>query len=231
MREAMMRRELYTDEMKEVALWAPGFFPGGGIIGGGINVATHAPQVLRLATLADDAARLAAVTDDTVRAAKLGHDALEFANLSNSARVADEAVLVGAGGKWPLIGETPGGAIGQITPTSCGAACGEMLSGVPQTTLISRVGAPTDATTLATGIGSGWRGGYVGPHYFEHLLGLGRPWIAELREPMAKLGHFVVVEGKSGSNILIRDPWAGGSTYVMTESSFLEFWSGTAVFR
>jgi Peptidase C39 family len=111
-----------------------------------------------------------------------------------------------------------------------GAACGEMISGVPQATLVEAAGAPTDVASLSRALGSGWRGGYVGPTQFDKLMGLGRPWAAELYDG-GKLGHFVTVDGRMGSNLLIRDPWAGGSKYQMTLEEFLRMWTGNAVFK
>lgn len=136
--------------------------------------------------------------------------------------------VAGAGGRWTTIDETPGGAVAQQTDTSCGAACGEMLSGIPQRELIDRVGAPTSAADLAVGIGG--RGGYVGPQQLEALVQNG-PFAAHLRDG-SRLGHFVVVQGMDDmGRVLIRDPWAGGSTYSMMLDEFLRVWNGEAVFR
>ncbi|WP_394828326.1 RHS repeat-associated core domain-containing protein [Pendulispora albinea] len=134
----------------------------------------------------------------------------------------------GAGGKgWRVINESAGGAVGQRTPTSCGAACGEMVSGIPQDELIPRVGAPTDAKFLGKGIGR--IGGYLGPNLYSHLMGLKRPWIAELRSGPQGISHFVVVDGMQGANLFIRDPWNGGSTYEMTVDAFHDAWTGNGV--
>ena len=132
----------------------------------------------------------------------------------------------GAGGTWPVIGETPGGAIGQSTPLSCGAACGEMVSGVPQATIIQRAGTPMSAGALGDAIG--WRGGATGAP-LSQLAGLRGPWVAELRSGSGGLGHFVVVDGAQGGNLMIRDPWAGGSTYQMTFEAFTNHWTTRVV--
>lgn len=129
-----------------------------------------------------------------------------------------------------MIGEQSGGAIGQSSSVSCGAACGEMLTDIPEADLIRAVGAPTDPSALARGLGGDWRGGYVGPDQLDALTELGRPWAAELYEG-GKLGHMVVVDGAESGNFLIRDPWAGGSTYQMTTDEFMRVWTGRAVFR
>lgn len=143
----------------------------------------------------------------------------------------EEATAVGAGGGWQTIDETPGGAVGQLTSTSCVAACGEMLSGgtMSQASLIGKIGDPSDSGLLAHALGAGWRGGYVGPGQLDQLLGLGRPFGAEFYEG-GGLGHMVVVDGNNAiGNFMIRDPWGGGSTYSMTADEFLRVWNGNAV--
>jgi RHS repeat-associated protein len=142
-------------------------------------------------------------------------------------------VPAGAGGGWQTIGETPGGAVGQLTPTSCVAACGEMLSGgtISQASLIGKIGDPSSSDLLAVALGDGWRGGYVGPGQFDQLVGLGRPFGAEFYEG-GSLGHMVVVDGENDiGDLMIRDPWAGGSTYSMAANEFQRVWNGIAVFH
>ena len=124
---------------------------------------------------------------------------------------------------WPKIGEAPGGAVGQLTPLSCGAACGEMVSGIPQETLME-LGTPVDPKLLGEAIGG--QGGYVGHGAFPALVQRG-PWIAMMRGEGAL--HYVVVDGVQGGNIVIRDPWAGGATYQMTHEAFFGAWDGIAV--
>jgi hypothetical protein len=74
------------------------------------------------------------------------------------------------------------------------------------------------------------RANYIGPAQLSKLTGLGRPWIAELRGGPGGLSHMVVVDGVEAGNILIRDPWRGGSTYQMTMDAFQGAWTGNAVF-
>jgi hypothetical protein len=46
------------------------------------------------------------------------------------------------------------------------------------------------------------------------------------------LTHMVVVDGLDGlGRVMIRDPWAGGSTYRMLRSDFEAIWTGGVVFR
>ena len=148
------------------------------------------------------------------------------ASLLNRARASIGARAgLGAGFPgWPTLGERAGGAVGQITRVSCGAACGEMVSGIPQTTLMGTVSQPAAPDLLGAAIGG--RGGYVGPQAFGVLNDSG-PWIAMMRGDGAL--HYVVVDGMEGGHVLIRDPWAGGSSYSMTPSAFHESWTGVAV--
>ena len=41
--------------------------------------------------------------------------------------------------------------------------------------------------------------------------------------------HYIVVDDIEGGNVMIRDPWAGGKTYGMTQKSFFKVWTGVAV--
>jgi len=137
---------------------------------------------------------------------------------------------VGAGGNWATIGETPGGAVGQTTSMSCGAACGEMLSGVPQSELIELAGAPTSVEQLSQALGPNWRGGLLETATIDDMLALNRPFAAEFRDG-GRIGHLVVVNGRQGGNVVIFDPWGGGTTYQMAMPEFQRVWSGRVVFN
>ncbi|WP_315786581.1 RHS repeat-associated core domain-containing protein [Bradyrhizobium sp. SZCCHNR2011] len=142
---------------------------------------------------------------------------------------APTAPKVGAGGSWATIGATEGGAVAQLTSTSCVAACGEMLSNISQAALMRAIGAPASSKALAGALGAGWRGGYVGPEALRALLARG-PFAAELYEG-GKLSHMVVVDGMKAGHVLIRDPWGAGSAYRMTIQEFQRVWNGNVVFR
>lgn len=73
------------------------------------------------------------------------------------------------------------------------------------------------------------RGGYVGPSFLRQLLGMNRAWSAELRAGKGGISHLVVIDGVEGGNLVIRDPWAGGTTYQMTVDAFSRAWTGNAV--
>jgi filamentous hemagglutinin len=123
-----------------------------------------------------------------------------------------------------------------MTKSSCVSACGEMLStgSVSQTTLIEKLGAPAPTEELAQHLGSGWIGGYVGhgEAEFTEMMRSGRPWAAQFYEFGAELSHTVVVDGMDEmGQVMIRDPWNGGSTYRMTVEEFLRVWTGVSVFR
>lgn len=134
----------------------------------------------------------------------------------------------GAGGNWATIGAQSGGAVGQTTRLSCGAACGEMLTGMAQGGLIRSAGAPTTADMLAKVLGAGWRGGYVAPEALQVLLKRGDPFAAILYDG-GKIPHFVVAQPGSVGRVFVRDPWAGGSTYEMAVDEFHRVWTGLVV--
>ncbi|MBE8598262.1 cysteine peptidase family C39 domain-containing protein [Xenorhabdus sp. BG5] len=77
-----------------------------------------------------------------------------------------------------------------------------------------------------------WRGGFVGWESFDSLNKMGS-WSAVMWDQGSRIGHFVVVIGvdaKTG-HVLIKDSWKGGTRYKMTESEFMNTWSGNAVFK
>jgi len=128
---------------------------------------------------------------------------------------------------WPVLNETAGGAVAQMTPVSCGPACAEMIAGVRQTVLLPLLGPKgMGAEQLADSIGG--RGGYVSGG-LPPLLALGSPWIAMMRA--GGTNHFVVVQVEMAGGLLIRDPFAGGSTYQMTIQAFQTAWTGIAVIK
>jgi hypothetical protein len=133
---------------------------------------------------------------------------------------------------WPRIDERPGGAVAQLRPDSCVAACAEMLSGstLPQAQVIERLGTPASLTFLPPLLGPDWRAGYVRPRDLERLLGNGRPFGAELHAG-GTLAHAVVVDGPGPKGLItIRDPDEGGWTYGMGPDELLQFWTGHTVF-
>jgi filamentous hemagglutinin len=64
----------------------------------------------------------------------------------------------------------------------------------------------------------------------EVLMSTGA-WIAELREPGARLGHLVVVDAFDAlGRILIRDPW-DGTKYKMDKEEFLQYWTLQGIYK
>jgi filamentous hemagglutinin len=156
--------------------------------------------------------------------------------------------LAGAGGKWKTINERKDPTvIQQKNDVSCGAACGQMLFknkgvNVEQEQLRSLAGSPTWSEQLAYAMNQltdsedgEWKGGYLkisGATAKQVFLSLctTSAWIAELREPLTKMGHFVVVDGiDEQEKPIIRDPW-DGTRYKMEIEEFLEYWSQQGVF-
>ena len=156
--------------------------------------------------------------------------------------------LAGAGGKWKTIDELKDPTvIQQENDSSCGAACGKMLLQqrgveIEQEQIRVLAGSPTWTEQLAHAMNQlspseegEWKGGYLtitGAPDRQVCLSLCTTgsWIAELREPRKKMGHFVVVDGTDEQeNPLIRDPWEG-TRYKMEVEEFLKHWSQQGVF-
>ena len=142
----------------------------------------------------------------------------------------------GAGGNWKVIDEiTDPNVIKQVTPTSCGAACGQMLLKdrnifVNQTKLGTSLKSPEQLARDLSKQGGNWDGGFVGEQAFDALNKTGS-WSAMMWDKGNKVGHWVVVKGtdKAG-NVLIHDTWKGTS-YKMTQKEFKGTWNGVAVFN
>ncbi|PXZ08692.1 hypothetical protein DKK70_00845 [Gilliamella apicola] len=142
----------------------------------------------------------------------------------------------GAGGNWKVIDEiTDPNVIKQVTPTSCGAACGQMLLKdrnifVNQTKLRTSLKSPEQLARDLSKQGGNWDGGFVGQQAFDALNKTGS-WSAMMWDKGNKVGHWVVVKGtdKAG-NVLIHAPWKGTS-YKMTQKEFKGTWNGVAVFN
>lgn len=158
--------------------------------------------------------------------------------------------LSGAGGNWQVIDEVyDSTVIKQKDRLSCGPACGEMLlreqgiSHINQENIASIRGTPVTVSGLAETLNQldpsdsrQWVGGYLqiqganSGDVLEVLITTGS-WIAELREPGARLGHLVVVGGfDSFGRILIKDPW-DGVRYTMDREEFLKFWTMQAIYK
>ena len=156
--------------------------------------------------------------------------------------------LAGAGGKWKTFNEQKDSTVvPQENDLSCGAACGKMLLKqrgieVEQEQIRIATGSPTWSEKLASVMNQfnpsdrgEWKGGYLNipgataQQVFLSLCTTGA-WIAELREPLKKIGHFVVVDGVDEQDQpFIRDPW-DGTRYTMELEEFLQHWSQQGIF-
>jgi filamentous hemagglutinin len=160
-----------------------------------------------------------------------------------------EHLLAGAGGSWPVIGETPDpDVVRQQDSLSCGVACGEMVlrdRGVrvdQSTVAVEAGGVPVFDKALAralqnldtTGVRV-WQGGPLaipGASRQALISALNQTgtWIAFMKERTNRIGHTVVVDGLDAvGHIRIRDPWEG-TRYTMTIRDFLHYWTDVAVF-
>ncbi|NES20983.1 MAG: hypothetical protein F6K41_19140 [Symploca sp. SIO3E6] len=157
--------------------------------------------------------------------------------------------LSGAGGNWRVIGEIADpNVIKQQDQVSCGTACGEMLLrdreiyDVNQSIIAAETGVPVSIETLAMVLNRldcdssrVWLGGTVSipgatdSEIIDVLIDTGS-WGAILWEPLANLGHMVVVHGiDETEKIIIRDPWEATS-YKMDREEFINFWNSQAIY-
>ena len=128
------------------------------------------------------------------------------------------------------------GVVRQLTTNTCGQTCGVMLLGdrgiqASRGFVASKVGhaGATVGEELAgalSQISGSWRGGIVDKSVFATLNETGS-WAAMLGR--GRVGHWVVVDGVQGGNVLIRDPARG--TVEMAVDVFIEVWNGSVVFR
>jgi len=156
----------------------------------------------------------------------------------------------GAGGNWQVIDEVDDPTvIKQQNRLCCGSACAEMLlialgvNNISQERIAAIAGAPVSVPDLARALNQldsshsrQWNGGGLeipGASFaevLEVLMSTGA-WIAELREPRARLGHLVVVDGWDAlGRILIRDPW-DGTRYKMDKEEFLQYWTLQGIYK
>ncbi|MCU1766064.1 hemagglutinin repeat-containing protein [Pseudomonas protegens] len=149
---------------------------------------------------------------------------------------AAKEVRAGAGGSWNVLDEVVNpNVVKQITPTSCGAACGEMMlrdRGIFATQV--ELGTElTSMNTLANKLNkfdSGWAGNTVDTSSFNALNKTGS-WSAMMWDSGNKIGHWVVVNGvDDAGRVLIKDPF-NGTQYKMGIDSFKDVWNGQAVYK
>jgi len=157
--------------------------------------------------------------------------------------------LSGSGGNWQVIDEVVDpNVVKQQDNLSCGPACAEMLLrdrgiyDVTQSIIATETGVPVNTKSLGIALNKLdrsdarlWLSGTV--HILEAtyseiidvLIGTGS-WAAILWEPLANLGHIVVVDGldKLGK-IKIRDPWMA-TRYKMDREEFVNYWNIQAIY-
>ena len=152
--------------------------------------------------------------------------------------------LSGAGGNWRVIDEIADpNVVKQQDNLSCGPACAEMLLrdrgiyDVTQSIIARETGVPVNTKSLGMALNKVDRGGsrlwlsgtvhIPEATYFELidvLIGTGS-WAAILWEPLADLGHIVVVDGLDNiGKIKIRDPWMA-TRYKMDREEFINYWN------
>lgn len=156
----------------------------------------------------------------------------------------------GAGGRWPVIGETPDpNVVRQQDTLSCGPACGEMVLrdrsvNIAQSAIaVAAGGVPVTPDSLADALDTLdtnttrlWQGGAIqipgAPgNALVRALNQTGSWIAFMKELANPISHTVVVDGlDAAGQVSVRDPWEG-TRYTMTMPDFLEYWTGIAILQ
>jgi RHS repeat-associated protein len=125
-----------------------------------------------------------------------------------------------------------GGAVGQTTEGSCVSACGEMLSEGTQlqSELLKELGDWPRAApeALAARLGGAWRGGSLTGDMA--LLAANRGPMGAVLKGLGTENHMVVISPLGGGTFYVRDPWAGGSNYLVT-ANWIEKHVTGGVFR
>lgn len=157
--------------------------------------------------------------------------------------------FAGAGGSWRIIDEIFNPTVvRQQDNLSCGAACGEMLlkdrqvNDVDRYAIAAQTGVPVSPSSLAHVLNSlnprasgQWVGAAVtipGASELEiiEVLNATGSWAAMLWEPNASIGHFIIVDGRDNTGmIMIRDPW-NATSYKMELEEFFNYWTLFAVY-
>ncbi|WP_272538249.1 cysteine peptidase family C39 domain-containing protein, partial [Providencia sp. PROV193] len=142
----------------------------------------------------------------------------------------------GAGGNWNVMNEiVDPTVVKQVTPTSCGAACGEMIL-KDRNIFTSHIKLGTELTSMNSlanklnKVDSGWVANNVSSSSFESLNRTGS-WSAMMWDSGNKVGHWVVVKGvDNGGNVIINDPFKG-TRYTMKVNEFKDAWNGHSVYK
>ncbi|MGG4672872.1 DUF637 domain-containing protein [Providencia sp. Me1] len=142
----------------------------------------------------------------------------------------------GAGGNWNVMNEiVDPTVVKQVTPTSCGAACGEMIL-KDRNIFTSQIKLGTELTSMNSlanklnKVDSGWVANNVSSSSFESLNRTGS-WSAMMWDSGNKVGHWVVVKGvDNGGNVIINDPFKG-TRYTMKVNEFKDAWNGHSVYK
>ena len=60
-------------------------------------------------------------------------------------------------------------------------------------------------------------------HEIEHFLLIGLPVIVDYTEPSENIGHYSVITGFKGNEIIMNDPW-NGRNFSISKSEFMSRW-------
>ncbi|USR65793.1 DUF637 domain-containing protein [Providencia stuartii] len=147
-----------------------------------------------------------------------------------------QPVKGGAGGNWNVMNEiVDPTVVKQVTPTSCGAACGEMLLR-NRNIFTSQIELGTELTSMNSlanklnKVDSGWVANNVSSSSFQSLNSTGT-WSAMMWDSGNKVGHWVVVKGVDNvGNVIVNDPFKG-TRYTMKVNEFKDAWNGHSVYK
>jgi hypothetical protein len=147
--------------------------------------------------------------------------------------------------EWDVIDESAAPeATKQFNDSACGAACAEMLlksRGVPLTQheiaaalpqLTSEEALPRIMSKLDS-TGRRWYARLydaddsIGGSKIQSLLKSG-PFMANTRQPLVRIGHWIVIDAIENGEVMIRDPWSG-TKYRLKVSQFDKWWSGLVI--
>lgn len=150
----------------------------------------------------------------------------------------------GAGGNWRRFDEKFDSSIIKQTDLSCVSTVGEMLLKnrgifVSQEKIRDIIGVPAYVEALARVLnkfdtnsndGKIWRGFSTDLNGLNLLIKLKNVGVI-LKEPFEKIGHAVLIDGKTRNGLFkIKDPF-DQTSYKMNEKDFWESWGGEVIAR
>jgi hypothetical protein len=139
----------------------------------------------------------------------------------------------GAGsGPWVEPTAVPGGAVAQSSEGACVSACGEMLTNgrISQSDLLDNLGEWSTPNALRDHLNNvdtpGWHGGYFVDDDAAVQAARSGTIAVTLQSPMQRGQHMVITEPLPDGTFRVRDPYGGGSTYIVNEDWIRQYVAG-----